>query len=101
MTLPRVLIVMLLVGCGGGNVYGTGGGSKAIPPRPPGATYPNWEHICVHVTNPDELSNALNDAGAQGWELVMLAQGALCFKRPRLDTPVLPAAPAAPAAAMH
>ena len=69
------------IGCGGA-VYGAGANTDEIPPRPLGTLYPNWEHMCVSVTT-TTATEILNEAGAQGWELVGLTPGGLaCFKRP-------------------
>jgi hypothetical protein len=99
MKLLFALAVTALAGCVG-QVYGAGGGSRTIPPRPAGVSYPNWEHICITFNDPDSLNHALNGAGDQGWEVAAMASQVVCFKRPRADSPnvALPAA-AAPAAA--
>lgn len=59
-----------------------------FPALPPGATVDRWQHVCVS----ELTANQLTVAGAEGWELVGVAQspGALvyCFKRRE------PAAPA-------
>jgi hypothetical protein len=71
---------LLLAGCT--TISGAGGETNTIPPRPADACYPSWEHMCVYpaLGGFDEL---LNEAGAQGWELVTFTeQGGLCFKRP-------------------
>lgn len=56
-----------------------------FPPRPVGADYPNWEHLCV-VASKGDVSETLNNSGKTGWELVAVAprQGGdslMCFKR--------------------
>lgn len=80
MRLALVLLVVFVSGCVGQTFGATENGS--VPPRPAGALYPNWEHFCMTV-NTNNLSDALNQAGAQGWELVNLdARGLVCFKRP-------------------
>ena len=57
-----------------------------FPPRPSGADYPNWEHLCVEVSR-GTSTETLNDSGKQGWELVGVVQQSgtdfMCFKRPK------------------
>jgi hypothetical protein len=80
MRLAHVLLLLLVSGCAGQTYGATENGT--VPPRPNGALYPNWEHFCETV-NANNLSDALNNAGAQGWELVNVdARGLVCFKRP-------------------
>lgn len=68
-----------------------------IPPRPAGATYPNWEHLCIFNGDVDQYRSTLSRAGAEGWELVGQERLELCFKRP-VHPPVdaTPGAPASP-----
>src|SRR5947209_6899964 len=90
-----VLLLFVLTGCAG-QMYGASE-NGTVPPRPTGSIYPNWEHFCETV-NGTNLSEALNNAGAQGWELVnMDARGLVCFKRPvPVQVTVVPAAVAPP-----
>lgn len=68
-----------------------------VPKMAPGATLPRWEHICVGGTaSPDEASLWINEAGAEGWEMVAAANGFVCFKRPKVAPAT--AAPAPPPA---
>ncbi|MEO6420637.1 MAG: hypothetical protein ABIP39_14585 [Polyangiaceae bacterium] len=93
MRLALVLFV-LVTGCAGQTYGATENGT--VPSRPAGALYPNWEHFCETV-NTNNLSEALNNAGAQGWELVNVdARGLVCFKRPIPMVMTVVPAPAAP-----
>jgi hypothetical protein len=78
------LLVLGLCGCGSTS-YGVNT-EGMFPARPAGADYPNWDHMCVVVTK-SNATETLNDAGAQGWELVTVGkQGSndlVCFKRPK------------------
>lgn len=79
------LISALFFGACAGTSYGvTTDGT--FPPKPAGATYPSWEHICV-VFDSSNATETLNNSGGEGWELVgMGIQGAdslMCFKRPK------------------
>ncbi|MEZ4384497.1 MAG: hypothetical protein R3A79_24425 [Nannocystaceae bacterium] len=48
------------------------------------ATAPRFEHMCM---GPSASISGVNDdvaqAADQGWELVTMSQGVVCFKRPR------------------
>ncbi len=82
--LGAALAIAVAAGCGGTS-YGI---SKdgTFPPRGSGDDYPNWEHMCKVVSTSD-VSETLNDAGTQGFELVALAnhggKDMMCFKRPK------------------
>lgn len=77
------MIGLAVGGCAGTSYGVTKDGT--FPPKPAGAEYPSWEHLCV-VFDSSNGSDVLNNAGAEGWELVGLGiQGAdslMCFKRP-------------------
>lgn len=66
----------ILIGCAGGAV------GHAVANYPP--TAPRFEHMCM---GPSGSVSGINDdvarAGAEGWELVAMSQGVVCFKRPR------------------
>ena len=69
------LLLPLLAGsaaCAGASYGASSDGS--FPPRPAGADYPNWEHMCVAVTE-SNTTKTLNESGAQGWELVNESEG--------------------------
>jgi hypothetical protein len=90
-----MLAVCLAPGCNS-TAYGTGtrGGEYSIPPRPAGATYPNWEHLCITPTTTEIFDNTLRQAGAQGWELIGFGDQVTCFKRPAPPSPDAGARPA-------
>lgn len=71
-----------LAACAGSSYGASTDGS--FPPRPAGADYPNWEHMCVNVTG-SSATQTLNESGAQGWELVdmgaLKGETMMCFKR--------------------
>jgi hypothetical protein len=66
------------------------------PPPPAGSHLPRWEHYGGYAVSV-ELSQLLNVAGANGWELVTSDGREYCFKRPLLEASDAPA-PAALAA---
>ncbi len=79
------IFALALSGCAGAT-YGAST-QGLIPPRPKGATYSNWEHLCITISTRN-LTEALNQAGQEGWELVGVdAGGIACFKRPIPLTP--------------
>jgi hypothetical protein len=85
---------LLLAGCT--TISGAGGETNTIPPRPAGACYPNWEHMCINPAV-GTYSQMLNEAGAQGWEMVLRTeQGTYCFKRPVASPPSSACPPAPP-----
>ncbi len=84
LSLTGLFLAAMLVACGGTS-YGVSR-DGVFPPRPNGADYPNWDHMCKVVSQGD-VSDTLNEAGAQGFELVTLANQSgkdlMCFKRPK------------------
>jgi hypothetical protein len=81
-------LLLALPGCET-TYLGAGAERGGIPARPPGATYPNWEYLCAAPRTIGGFTEALNEAGRSGWEMVAVTpQGITCFKRPT--------APAAP-----
>ncbi|MBZ5711672.1 MULTISPECIES: hypothetical protein [Nannocystis] len=79
MTWKNLALVLsgILIGCAGGTV------GHAIAQYP--ATAPRFEHMCM---GPSSSVSGINDdvtqAANQGWELVTMTQGIVCFKRPRV-----------------
>ncbi len=73
------LLVAFLVGCVAARV--------AIPPARAGTTPQRWEYLCDSVggfSPLEKMQQAMNKAGAEGWELVAAfgANGnAYCLKR--------------------
>jgi hypothetical protein len=71
-----LVLTGVLIGCAGGAV------SRAIADYP--ARAPRFEHMCM---GPSSSVGGINDdvikAGNEGWELVAMSQGVVCFKRPR------------------
>lgn len=94
MTTNHAIFVMILVAFGSAcatqtsnapSFYGVGADEHGIPPRPAGATYPNWQHMCLTLS-PADASDLLTEAGNQGWELVAIGDNGACFKRPATDS---------------
>jgi hypothetical protein len=53
----------------------------APPPAPHGPPAPRWQQFCEPVSSIPEGSGIAGARGAEGWELVTFAGGAMCFKR--------------------
>ena len=99
MRIMLLMFVTLVIASGcSPSAYGTGmRGGDSVPPRPPGATYPNWEHLCIGVNS--QFGEVLDRAGSEGWEMVSATTTTdtivVCFKRPAAVAPVgTPAEPA-------
>jgi hypothetical protein len=95
--------IVFLAACSSTTTFSSSGG--AVAPRPPGATYPNWEHFCTGVSQgfgaEDRVNELLASAGREGWELVTYSEALFCFKRPiavAAAPAVAPPAPVAPVA---
>jgi hypothetical protein len=57
----------------------------AVVPRVHAQAAPSpqrWQHVCEPVSSVPEASGHAAARGAEGWELVGYAAGAVCFKRP-------------------
>lgn len=66
----------MVLGCAGA------AGSVAIadmgPPKPQ-----QFEHMCMGPSmSMDGINDDVRKAGSQGWELVTMHEGIVCFKRP-------------------
>lgn len=59
--------IVFLIGCATGGVA-----SQVVVPRAQAGTSPTrWEYFCMKtLPNEEQVTAALNTAGAQGWELV-------------------------------
>ncbi len=80
-------------------------GCAASPPPPPAnalrmgepAVTTRWEQFCEQSQNVSQASWLASSRGNEGWELVSMYAGVLCFKRPvQIEAP----GPVAPAPVM-
>lgn len=91
-----LLVLLLSAGCAEPPPAATAFGN-APPPRRAG-----WQQFCEQAWNVQHASSLVAARGADGWELVAMYNGALCYKRPVFDIPraalpqPVPSAPAAP-----
>ena len=73
--------------------YGSNASAGHPPPLAVGAAVPMWDHFWgVPVGPPDALIKLLDEASANGWELVGIGSDStttnlMCFKRPRPGAP--------------
>lgn len=74
------LATLFLIGCAttgprgshDAQAAGEAASPAAAPPARAGTTPTRWETFCADV-DPDELTEATNQAGAEGWDLVSVA----------------------------
>ena len=88
MRIAALLIALGMTACTRVNTYGASASAGHPPPLPAGAVVPMWEHFCgMPMGRPDSLITLLDEASANGWELVSQSMDhsalVLCFKRPR------------------
>jgi hypothetical protein len=72
------------------------GGSTFVPVASPRRMA--WQQFCEQAWNVPQASALVAARGAEGWELVAMYNGALCYKRPVESSPPRPWAPSAPSA---
>jgi hypothetical protein len=77
--LVAVLSAALCVGCA--ETSAPVATSYAAAPRRPGA----WQQFCEQAWNVGHASSLAGARGADGWELVAMYNGVLCYKRPAPD----------------
>jgi hypothetical protein len=53
-----------------------------LPPPPAAPHKVTWQQFCEQAWNVPQASALVAARGADGWELVALYNGALCYKRP-------------------
>lgn len=96
--LGAAALLVALSGCSQ-KIYGAGAEAGVIPPRPPGAMYPNWEYLC-HRADSTTLDTVFDEAGMKGWEMTAVVGAYVCFKRPvappGVGLPIPPGPPGPP-----
>lgn len=72
----------------------------AAPPPPSyvmrpgeGAGVARWQQFCEQASNVSQASWLASSRGAEGWELVSMYGGVMCFKRPVPSVDPLPPGP--------
>jgi len=74
-----LLLAVLCAGCA--ETSAPAAVSYAPTPRRPGA----WQQFCEQAWNVGHASSLAGARGADGWELVAMYNGVLCYKRPAPD----------------
>ena len=79
-----VLVVLAAAGCAESAVP-----PPAFAPVPPAATRPGgtWQQFCEQTFSVAQASLYAATRGADGWELVAMYNGVLCYKRPGSGEP--------------
>jgi hypothetical protein len=89
-----LVLVGLIIGCGAGAVATQRATAQPLPagapqgaPMTPSAPSPapqqqKWQQFCEQAPSVQEASASAAMRGAEGFELVTLYNGVLCFKRP-------------------
>jgi hypothetical protein len=55
---------------------------QSLPRVGEGAGVARWQQFCEQASNVSQASWLASSRGAEGWELVSMYGGVLCFKRP-------------------
>jgi len=77
-------VVLVLCGLGLGAIAGAALVPRVLAQAAPPAHVtppPRWQQFCEPVSSIPEGSGIAGARGAEGWELVTFAGGAMCFKR--------------------
>jgi hypothetical protein len=80
-----LVLVGLLIGCGAGAAAthrATAQGYPMAPMPAQPAHGQRWQQFCEQTGSAQEASSMAGARGAEGYELVTLYNGVLCFKRP-------------------
>jgi hypothetical protein len=90
MKLVALLIALGAAACVN-RTYGSGASSGHPPPLPRSAGLPMWDHFCGIAAGTDGLTKLLDEASANGWEMVSYSISSdgnlVCFKRPHGSAP--------------
>lgn len=70
------VLMGVIIGCGGAAA------SNAVAAYPP--TQPRFQHMCLGASaTVSGINDDVQKGAEEGWELVAMSQGVVCFKRPR------------------
>jgi hypothetical protein len=73
-----MVLIGILVGCAASTAMREGSTAHAETARPPA-----WEHMCMGPSmSLDGVNDDVKKAASEGWELVAMFGGIVCFKRP-------------------
>lgn len=81
-----VLVLLgLVIGCGAGAAVTPRATAQGYPMAPPAAPAgARFQQFCEQATSVQEASSMAGARGLEGFELVAMYNGVLCFKRPML-----------------
>ena len=72
-----MILLGILLGCAGSAAMNSPSSARAE------ARAPAWEHMCMGPSmSVDGINDDVKKAGREGWELVTMTEGIVCFKRP-------------------
>ena len=76
-----MVLLGILIGCATTAAVDTSGPAHAEPRTQ------TWEHMCLGPSmSLDGVNDDVRKGGAEGWELVTMFGGIVCFKRPAKST---------------
>jgi hypothetical protein len=82
-----LVLLGLVIGCGAGAAVTPRATAQGYPmgPQPaPTAAGPRWQQFCEQAASVQEASTMAGARGIEGFELVAMYNGVVCFKRPIL-----------------
>jgi hypothetical protein len=92
-----LVLVGLVIGCGAGAVATQRATAQGFPggPLPAAAPPQRWQQFCEQVGSVQDASAVAAARGVDGFEMVAMYNGVLCFKRPLTVGAAGPATPQA------
>lgn len=95
-----LVLLGLVIGCGAGAAVTPRATAQGYPMAPPGAPAApagaRWQQFCEQAASVQEASSMAGARGVEGFELVAMYNGVMCFKRPILAGAAPVPAPSVP-----
>ncbi len=92
-----LVLLGLVIGCGAGAAVTPRATAQGYPPAAPAPVAgPRWQQFCEQAASVQEASSMASARGVEGFELVAMYNGVLCFKRPLLAGGAPVPSPSAP-----
>jgi hypothetical protein len=84
-----LVLLGLVIGCGAGAAVTQQAGAQGYPmgpavPAPAAPAGARWQQFCEQASSVQEASSMASARGVEGFELVAMYNGVVCFKRPIL-----------------
>lgn len=80
-----LVLLGLVIGCGAGAAVTPRATAQGyLAPAPAPAPGPRWQQFCEQAASVQEASSMVAARGVEGFELVAMYNGVVCFKRPLL-----------------